>query len=214
MDYRQTYIKIIKKAVSENRVLLKRFDPNYVYYELHHILPRSLFPKWVKKCSNLVLLTPREHFFCHILLTYVFPSKEMDLALWFMSDLKTYPNKLSTRGYERIRDRGIKALRKIKETCHTTEKAINNHKIAAFKTNNLSKGTAVAREVVLNRSKDPILKEEHRKKIAAKIGKKIMCIETGIVYDSKHYVDTRIQSHIARYVDKKADPKGRHWITI
>lgn len=69
--YGMLYIKIIEKALTLDRAKLKKDNINYVYYERHHILPKSLF----KEYSNLkvfkwnkVLLTAREHFICHMLL--------------------------------------------------------------------------------------------------------------------------------------------------
>ena len=76
MNYRHIYMCIITHAKASNR---KRGDGNY--YEKHHILPRSLFPNWITKESNTVLLTAREHFFCHQLLTKIYPSFEMEKAL-------------------------------------------------------------------------------------------------------------------------------------
>lgn len=57
MNYKATYMKIIKKAKSENR-----YKADGIYYETHHILPKSLFPLWKNKKSNLVLLTARRTF--------------------------------------------------------------------------------------------------------------------------------------------------------
>jgi len=51
------YFQIIRKALSENRV------KGEVYYEAHHIVPRSF-----NKQSSVVLLTPQEHYECHRLL--------------------------------------------------------------------------------------------------------------------------------------------------
>ena len=39
------------------------------YYERHHVLPQCLYPELSKVKDNLVLLTAREHFVCHWLLT-------------------------------------------------------------------------------------------------------------------------------------------------
>lgn len=86
MDYRKIYLKIINKAKHENRKKLEKDDPNYVYYECHHILPKSLFPLWAKRKSNLVLLTAREHFFCHQLLEKIYPNSNMFLALWYLAN--------------------------------------------------------------------------------------------------------------------------------
>lgn len=69
--YGIVYIKIIQKALKQNRVKLKKNSGGYVYYEAHHILPKSLFKEYsdlkIHKW-NKVLLTAREHFICHILL--------------------------------------------------------------------------------------------------------------------------------------------------
>lgn len=103
MNYRQTYIKIISNAKKQNR---KKCDGNY--YESHHIFPKSLFPLWSKRKSNIVLLTAREHLFCHMLLTKIYPhSHEMWSALWYMAskskkEKAKYP-KLSLKEYERIK---------------------------------------------------------------------------------------------------------------
>jgi hypothetical protein len=94
-------MKIIKNAQNKNRIRENKFlprvigykgvskpiyiydipNPNYIYYEKHHILPKSLFHNWKKREFNLVLLTPREHFFCHQLLTKIYPRKEMFFAI-------------------------------------------------------------------------------------------------------------------------------------
>ena len=66
------YIKIINKAKSQNRVKLRKNNPNFVYYEIHHILPKSIYLEYSSLKENpwnAVLLTAREHFICHLLLT-------------------------------------------------------------------------------------------------------------------------------------------------
>jgi len=59
--YTILYYKIIDKANEYER------SKTEFYYEKHHIHPKSLGGSEVKK--NLVLLTAREHFICHYLLT-------------------------------------------------------------------------------------------------------------------------------------------------
>ena len=70
MNHQKIYDNIIQKAKSENRQKLKKTDINYIYYENHHILPKCLSGD--KEKENMVLLTVREHFICHKLLTYIF----------------------------------------------------------------------------------------------------------------------------------------------
>lgn len=58
--YSKWYFDIIQNATSSNR---SKTDS---YFEEHHIVPKSFGGP--NKKSNLVLLTPREHFLCHLLL--------------------------------------------------------------------------------------------------------------------------------------------------
>lgn len=97
MDYKKVYLSIIKKAKKENRIKSKD-----IYYETHHVLPKSIFPRWRYRKSNLVLLTPREHYFCHELLIKIYPGRSMNYALWFMSNSKEY-SFISSKQYERAK---------------------------------------------------------------------------------------------------------------
>lgn len=98
MNYRNVYMKIIAKAKSENR----RKNQG-VYYEIHHILPKSLYPKWTKRKTNKVLLTAKEHYFCHKLLLKIFPhSSEMGLAYSYLTHDKRH--KVSMRDYQRAKE--------------------------------------------------------------------------------------------------------------
>lgn len=58
--YTRWYNSIIKRAQSENRERHGR------YYERHHIIPKCM--NGGNDLDNLVLLTLREHFICHLLL--------------------------------------------------------------------------------------------------------------------------------------------------
>lgn len=99
-------MRIISHAKSEQLQGLRK-KGNGNYYEAHHILPRSLFPNWTKRKSNIVLLTAREHFFCHQLLYKIYPSKEMAYAITAFirrpnNTLSTY--KITSREYQRLRE--------------------------------------------------------------------------------------------------------------
>ena len=106
MNYRRIYIMIITKALNEQK-LGKRRKGKGVYYENHHILPKSIFPLWKDKSSNQVLLTAREHYFCHQLLTKIYPVKGMVFALWRLSH--SGKHFVSSRDYERLRSQVSKA---------------------------------------------------------------------------------------------------------
>lgn len=76
--YYNWYYSIIDRARSRN--LLKN-----VYKEVHHIIPRSLGGD--DSSTNLVKLTAREHFICHLLLTKFtqgIDKSKMYCALWSM----------------------------------------------------------------------------------------------------------------------------------
>lgn len=76
MNYKKIYDKIIDYR--KNNVL------KCGYYEVHHILPRSLGGK--NNSENLVRLTPKEHYTCHLLLTKMFPKNTPS----YFSMLKAY----------------------------------------------------------------------------------------------------------------------------
>src|SRR5690606_21986834 len=70
--------------------------------EKHHIIPRSL--GGTDDESNLVRLSVRAHYVCHILLTKIYHGKEyckMVYALWMMSNQSH--RRITSRQYERIR---------------------------------------------------------------------------------------------------------------
>lgn len=83
-EYLGQYLSIITEALLANRRRYCKSDERYIYYEQHHILPKSLYPQYEKDKTNLVLLTAEEHFECHKLLTKVFPGQEMAHAFWRM----------------------------------------------------------------------------------------------------------------------------------
>lgn len=103
MNYRHIYMLIIKHAKSEEQLGLRK-KGNGNYYERHHILPKSLFPLWSCRKSTLVLLTAREHFFCHQLLAKIYPSYAMSCALFYMCNGNKHQRSVcSARDYERAR---------------------------------------------------------------------------------------------------------------
>ena len=110
MNYRHIYMAIISHAQSEQSLGLRPKSKSQkrtnkfkdLYFEFHHVLPRSLFPKWEHRQSNVVALTAREHFFCHQLLHKVYPGYQMAGALWQLSNDKKH--KLTSKEYARIKE--------------------------------------------------------------------------------------------------------------
>lgn len=78
MNYQTIYDDIIKKAKIENRKKSKD-----LYFEKHHIIPKCISGD--DSLENLILLTGKEHFICHHLLTKIYPdSNSLHTAFWLM----------------------------------------------------------------------------------------------------------------------------------
>lgn len=96
MNYQKIYNQIINKA--KNRELIG-------YFEKHHIIPKCIGGNNNK--DNLVKLTAREHFICHLLLCEIYPSEnKLKQALWLMSIGKqshTHKIKNNNRLYNRLK---------------------------------------------------------------------------------------------------------------
>ena len=69
--YTKWYYGIIERALQRDTVIITDF-----YYEKHHILPKSLFSVHKNSKENLVYLTLKEHFICHLLLTKITSGKD------------------------------------------------------------------------------------------------------------------------------------------
>lgn len=100
MNYRVTYQNLISKAIKAKRV---RNDD--IYYELHHIKPKSLYPELANDKTNLVLLTPREHYIAHWLLVKIYPINSMQYAFLCMCSKAGNANidrsyKVNSRAYQ------------------------------------------------------------------------------------------------------------------
>lgn len=109
MNYRHVYMLIVEHAKSEQRLGLrpknKQQRKNFPdkYFEFHHILPKSIYPLWVKRESNIVPLTAREHFFCHQLLIKVYPCRQTYRALAMFTKNCHGKRILSSKQYELCR---------------------------------------------------------------------------------------------------------------
>lgn len=77
---RQEYIDLISRAQARNHKKVREDG-----FENHHILPKSLFPLWKNRKSNIVALTHDEHILAHRLLVKIFPSSQMVFALHLLT---------------------------------------------------------------------------------------------------------------------------------
>jgi hypothetical protein len=120
MDYQKIYAQIIEKAKT------RQLEG---YKEKHHVIPKCIGGTNDKK--NLVELTAREHFLCHMLLCEIYPNNiKLYQALWLMSTNKNKKEgkryKISSRVYERIK---IKAVEIYKKRKHTDEEKLKRSKL-------------------------------------------------------------------------------------
>ena len=91
MNHQKIYESIIQKAKFENRIKLRKNQENYIYYENHHIIPKCLGGSDEEK--NKVLLTAREHYICHKLLTYIYKENRKIVCAFHMMTFNKRINK-------------------------------------------------------------------------------------------------------------------------
>lgn len=100
MDYQKIYYQICQNSIKENRK-----KASGVYYEKHHIVPKCLGGDNTKQ--NLVLLTAKEHYICHLILYYLHPNNR-GLALAY-----TKFNKIHKKGanqFSKVRQEAVKRI--------------------------------------------------------------------------------------------------------
>ncbi len=93
------YCRIVFNAMNQDRK-----KGGSIYYEGHHVIPKCLGGANDKE--NIVLLTGREHFLCHYLLTKMSNDRRLVFALCRMMQVNQYhvrpPSKLFDRAREKI----------------------------------------------------------------------------------------------------------------
>jgi len=184
--YLRWYLNIIFKAKTEKRKKLKKDNPLYIYYENHHILPRSIFPEYsVLKLNpwNGVLLSAKEHFICHALLWkhyksigYTYGETKMSYAFNMLSKCRIYFSRLYSICKfncldERFIEQRIKSL-KITLSKRTPEEwAIVKQNISRETRNGINKVDIEKRK--LSKQKERLTKQNMSDEEKAIISKKI-----------------------------------------
>jgi len=98
MNHLKQYNLIIKNCKKQKRKKYLKTNKRYIYYENHHIISKCLGGNNNKE--NLVLLTAREHFICHKLLTYIYKgNKKIANAYCRMTWDKNGKRNISARDY-------------------------------------------------------------------------------------------------------------------
>lgn len=114
--YTTWYLSIISNAKTR---------PNFEGYgEIHHIIPKSLGGS--NDPTNLVKLTAKEHFICHLLLTKMVlgvPKNKMVYALWCLANLKRHSQDRYT-----INSRQYTIIKQQYSKLHQTFKHTEEHK--------------------------------------------------------------------------------------
>ena len=99
------------------------------YTEKHHIVPRSMGGD--NSLDNLVALTAREHFICHLLLTKMTEGenryKMLSAVTRFQQSSHYQIRKLNSWEYKKLRECAIQARTGIKHTNEAKQKIKDNH---------------------------------------------------------------------------------------
>jgi hypothetical protein len=129
MNYVKLYDNLILAARDQQRVKTTRYE-----YDRHHIIPRSLGGEDIP--SNLVLLTPREHYLAHKLLVKIYSGEDrskMIYALWWMTKTKKIVAgvRITSRDYDRARKMFIEA--NVNAAPHRKERYLENYYAGKYK---------------------------------------------------------------------------------
>jgi stalled ribosome alternative rescue factor ArfA len=192
MTARQEYICIIKNAILANR------KNDNIYYEKHHILPKSIFPLWKYKKRNIVLLTAKEHFICHQLLTIIYPGSKMFLAYYRLCHDKKHEF-ISADDYESLKKEHSKLM--------------SNKMKSLWKDPLYRKAQSIKqREGWTSNKRDQVSKQ--RKGNISKSKRPIICVETNKEYSS--IKEARLLTNIKHITDvllgNRITAGGYHWI--
>lgn len=125
MNYQKIYDSIIVNAKSLSR------NKKTGFYEKHHIIPKCLGGS--NEETNLVLLTPREHFICHFLLWRITPIRKLrDPILFFTKDGVN-----NSRLYDVARKAHIHEMKINNPSLHLSDaaKAAKNKKLSDYAKN-------------------------------------------------------------------------------
>ena len=192
MNYRRVYMKIILNAKYEQSIgkrplnKYRAFTTNNNIYEFHHILPKSLFPLWKKRKSNIVPLTIREHYFVHKLLTKIYPSPEMTLTLnMFTTCSKSKYLNIPYSEIERNRAEMVKVCQmKIKEYYSKEENRIlaRERSLKVFSENKWIGELITERNI--ETWKNPEVREKRVNGLRSKIAVKVKELNTGLIFNS------------------------------
>lgn len=155
MIHQKIYDAIIENAKKQGRKYFRRNSPNYTtYYEKHHIIPKCL--GGTNDEENLILLTAKEHFVCHKLLTYIYKeNRKIAYAFHRMAFSKKYGKIVSSRDYAYC----VELIKSIPVSKETKEKQSMSRKGKKF-----TKEHKLNLQRAVKNAKDNASKEEKKRR--------------------------------------------------
>jgi len=207
--YKRWYISII-----ENRVN----NMPQEYFERHHIVPKCIRKDLSKNPNNIIKLTAKEHFICHLLLTKFTIGKyksKMCAALLSMIRVNPYQNRKFTSGYYELVRKTYKTSAIGRTHTEETKKKIsesNKGRVSPNKGNKYGGArTPEAKNKISEKKKGVALTEEHKKKLSQiKIGKKRGSYKKHKEYNKETCIYcniTTIKTNITRFHNEKCQDR-------
>lgn len=157
------YLKIYESLI-ESRKTLGRLKKEGLY-EKHHILPRSLGGSNIK--SNLILLTPREHYLAHWLLYKMHSGhSKSKMAYAFYRMCSNNPNQkrvITSSQYGRAKD-------SISKSCtgenhpNFGKNPWNEEQIEAIRKRQTGSGNSMYGKIPWNKKHEKVIRDPHRPK--------------------------------------------------
>lgn len=207
MNYKNNYYDYIN--------YVKSLDRKLNYSETHHIIPRCL--GGTDDESNLVVLTAKEHFLAHYLLTKIYPSNMKIIDAFRMMGIINIEQKryINSKLYE-SKKKLFSEARSKKILCIETGEVFPS---ATYVEKNITTGV---RDVIYGRQLTAgghhwkYLNEDLKVIKKPYERKKVICVETGQVFDNVDEVAKFIgvNSSLIKSLcngNKKGKAKGFHW---
>lgn len=172
MNYNRIYNQIIENAKSKNRCRKEE------YLENHHIIPKCVGGSNYKQ--NLVLLTAKEHFICHHLLTKIYKSNDkIKYAFWNMlvcesANQQRYKNYTSTtyqKAKEDFSEIQSQKWKKDNPNNNRSNKGKNNpmygvHRFGEKNPFFQKKHSEETKQIIGQKNKNKIRTEQHKKNMS------------------------------------------------
>lgn len=177
--YTRTYYSLVTKAKLRNFKSRKEATSTLGYVESHHIIPKSIGGNNTK--TNLVYLTAREHFICHLLLTKMTEGKNKSKMIHAAASLGLWKNKKRDL---KINSKIVESLRKQRSELMKVENSKPENKKTSA-----AAGRKVWSDPVYRKQKTLELRKmwsdpEFQKRMESRVRPHKRVSINGIIYDS------------------------------